>query len=259
MIRTTSFLMFGAIASLFIVGITSMDEAYAFEPTKKEQKVINLYAKTTLKVEEHCSDEENREKFCDRLENKQDRLLFKLNDMGIFVDGQEPTLTHLTEEYDSTRAAAQAGIEPIEPEDNLTIGLACSNCGDPKTMYVKSAYKDQYIWFGIPLWSHYAGPDSTDISTGQTTSASFQPRWSGTNSGLVPYCQSSSVDLPANANYALSMLTTTTYGASLESWIDTKSSSFTWYHTHEQYGDQMINNLADGMNITCSLSSVTVN
>jgi len=130
---------------------------------------------------------------------------------------------------------------------------------DPKTMYVKAAYKDSYEWWGITLWSHYAGTDSTDISTGQITNATFEARWRGTNSGLVPYCYTSSVDLPATASYTLGTLVQTTYGAQLINAVDTYSSNFVWYDPYDQIGNLEIDNLATGMKIYCSISGVTVN
>lgn len=256
MISKTSFFLIGAIASVLLVSGMITEEASAFEPTEKEQKIIERYVKVAVIIEQECSSESEDTSACDKLEEIQMRLLIKLNDMGIFVDDQEPSLNHLTEEVSSTRAAAAAGIEPIEITED-EVSMVCPTC-NPKTMYVKSAYKDPWTWFGITFWDHYAGVDSADIETGETTSSLFKPRWSGTNSGMVPYCQTSSVTLTANASYTLGTLVTTTYGAGLINTSNSHSSVFVWYDPNDQIGNQKINNLTEGFDITCSLTNVTV-
>lgn len=180
-----------------------------------------------------------------------------LNDLGIFLEDQQPDLEHLTAEHSSTRDAASAEVEPVEQEPSLA---RCPSCGETvKTMYVKAAYKDPFQWFGYTFYNHYAGRDSTDIATGQHTSASFEPRWNGIEQGIIPYCYTSSVTLPADATYALGMSVRDTDNTTLFSTFDHNiSSHFVWYDTNDQIGNQEINNQANGLNIYCNISSVTV-
>ena len=262
MITKTSFLIIGLITSLAVAGFST--DVFAFEPTDKEQKIIDGYAKILEKINKRsCDDAENRHDACDKLEERERKLLFKLNDMGIYADNQSPNLEHLTEEYNGTREAARAGIQPIDEEPSTSgANTQDCNCDNDKTMYVKSAYKDQYQhWTGLWLWSHYAWLDSSHVKTGESTIApTFPARWSGVNNGLVPYCHTSSVDLPANASYDVKMQVFSASKSWLGSFDKSETSYFVWYDTHDKIEhDHVINNQSTGMDIACSISKVTVN
>jgi len=284
MITKTSFFLVGAIATVLLVSGMITEEASAFEPTKKEEKIMKKYVQATIKLEELCSGEFQNQLLCDELTERQMKYLYKMNEFGIFTADQEPDLRHLTETHDSTRKAAKAGIDPIEDEppkenieDNAKAGIdpiedemsegniannsiaACSTCGDPKTMYVKSAYKDPYfsVW-EIILYDHYSGVPSADIDTGSTSSG-FVPIWTGLNQGITPYCYTASISLPATTSYNLAMFMTDYVGVSLVNSATTSESSyFVWYDPSDSKDYATQNNVVSGPSIQCTISSVSV-
>lgn len=263
MIIKTSFFLIGVIATVLLVSVMATEEASAFEPTKKELKVIKKYVKVTNQIEELCPEESENSPLCIKLKERQMKHLVRLNDLGLFTTDQQPDLRHLTEEYDGTRAAAQAGIEPIEDEPPMpTVPSTACDCDDdeedPKTMYVKSAYKTLYKFFGFPIWAHFSGVPSADIDSG-ITSSGFTPLWRGYLSGLIPYCYTSSIILDATASYGLAMTMSDHIGSTLIAPFTTPENSyFVWYNPSDIKVYHTQNNVAPGPTIGCTISSVSV-
>ena len=250
----TSIFLLVAVASVF--ALSSMNNAEAFEPTQREMKILQKLSEIRETMERRGPDHPGYA----ILEEREAKQIHKLNELGAWLDGQEPSLEHLTADHTSTRQAAQAGIEPVEPEPPFE-GGASGDCDCDKTMYVVSGYKDPYFGWGIYLYDYYANPTpSDDISSGSTSSV-FTPFWStGLNQGVIPYCQTGSVSLPANAEYGLSMLMVD-YADSvlIPSNIVDKTSFFVWYDPSDRFEYATQNNLASGPTITCTISSVSVN
>lgn len=250
----------------FVISITvfSAIDAYAFEPTKEENRIMIKYIIITNEIKEVCSDENDRHEGCEFLEMRQKVVLSQINIMGIFVDGQEPRLDHLTEEYTSTRQAYQAGIYPEKIDKGGTVETysICKRCDDKeqeKTMYVKSGYKDPWSLFGIPLWEYYAGNDSPDINTG-SISSEFSPQWRGLNQGIIPYCHTSSVLLPASASYEVGLSMSDFLGDTLViPRLTPQESVFVWYDTNDKFEYPEQNNVVSGPEIVCTISGVSVN
>ncbi len=261
MICKTSFFLSAAIATVLLVSVMATEEASAFEPTKKELKVIKKYAKVSTQLEVLCPEESDNSPQCIKLKERQMRYIVKLNEFGLFTTEQQPDLRHLTEEYNGTREAAQAGIEPIQDEPPMpTVASESCDCDDedPKTMYVKSAYKTLRSYFGWPVWAHFSGVPSTDIDR-DTTSSGFIPLWKGYMSGLFPYCYTSSIILPATANYGLAMTMSDYLGTTLIApSTTTENSYFAWYNPSDSKVYPSQNNVASGPTIACTISGVSV-
>jgi len=262
MIGKTSFFLVGAIATVLLVSGMITEEASAFEPTEKEEKIIKNYVNTSIQLEAFCSGEVVNVPLCTKLEERQTKYLVRMNDLGIFTTDQEPDLSHLTEEYNSTRAAAKAGIEPIEHQPPTPIArdaaCDCDDDEDPKTMYVKSAYKVPWSFLGYPLWSHYSGVPSADIDTGSTT-ATFIPIWNGYEDGLVPYCYTGSIVMPTTANYGIAMYMMDYVGITLVNTASTGESSYYYFldpSDRKEYATQ--NNVVSGPTIYCTINSVSL-
>ena len=254
--RTSIFLLV-AVASVF--ALSSMNNAEAFEPTQREMKILQKLSEIRETMERRGPDHPGYA----ILEEREAKQIHKLNELGVWLDGQEPSVEHLTANHTSTRQAAQAGIEPVEPEPSFEGGAsgASGDCDCDKTMYVVSGYKDPYFGWGIYLYDYYANPThSDDISSGSVSSV-FTPFWrTGLNQGVIPYCQTSSINPPANAEYGLSMLMVDRSDSVLVlSNIVDKTSYFVWYDHFDRFEYRTINNLASGPTITCTISSVSVN
>lgn len=262
--------MIGKTSMLFVVtfvislAVFTASDAHAFEPTNEEERVMMKYIIITLEIEEVCSGDDDRHEGCVFLKTRQGQVLSQINHMGIYIDGQEPRLDHLTEEYTSTRQTAQAGIYPerIDSGNAIEAYRNCDSCDkkSEKTMYVKAGYKDPWFLWGFSLWDYYAGKDSADISSG-ATSAGFEPQWPrGLNQGIIPYCHTSSVSLPANAEYGISMLMLDYREAVLvPSGITYHESEFLWYDTNDKIEYPEQNNVVSGPDIVCTISDVSVN
>jgi len=150
MISKSSIFLVGMSAAVLLMSGVITEEAAAFVPTKEEQKQIEQVAKLTGIVDS-LSDNDPRKEM---IQEKLFRAIYKLNALGIYTSDQEPNLDHLTKEYDNTRAAAAAGIEPVDviPEQMSVVSSECATCPPPvKTMYVKSAYKDPFSFFWMDV------------------------------------------------------------------------------------------------------------
>lgn len=267
MIRKSSIFLIGTIATVLLMSGMITEEAAAFEAMDKEKKLMTKYAKFDQILNKICVQDIDNQTECDRIEQKQMKVLFKLNDLGVFESQQQPDLRHLTTQYDSTRAAAAAGLQAIEDEEDphkitsdeiIPVGH-CSSCGTTKTMYVKSAYKDPYVIFGITFYDHYSGVPSADIPSG-ITSSSFTPTWGGGDqSGIIPYCYTASIAMPTTASYGLAMtMTSATSTTLIYPSTTSESSYFVWYDPSDSKDYATQNNLASGPLIVCTISSVSV-
>ena len=257
MIGKTSIFLSGAIATIFLVSFIGTQNAEAFEPTKKEMIVIEKLVKLHMQLEK--TDKDTRE----YKETKiiYDRVLKITNDMGIFIEGQNPTLDHLTKDNTSTRQAAQAGVEPIEPKvsDDEESNLERNCCNNPKTMYVQSGYKDPYVFLGFTLYDYYAGNPSANISSGQTA-AIFEPQWNGLNQGIIPYCYTSSLTQAATATYSqkMFMIAVNNGPVLINSAFSSESSYFVWYDPFDRFDYATQNNVDSGPKILCTITNVSV-
>ena len=189
-----------------------------------------------------------------------------LNDLGLFLEDQNPNLDHLTAQYNSTRAAAQAGIN-----GNEAIGggqsAPCYRCGvtidddeeeDEKSIYVIAAHKQPYLFWGIEIFDHSSSTESKSVKTGQNASVLLKSKWSGTESKITPYCQVGASSFPTEADYTVGLLVRTLTDTQLENTLETESVIFQWYNPVEQYEGKKINNLAKGIQVYCSISGVTL-
>ncbi len=187
-----------------------------------------------------------------------------LNDLGLFLEDQNPNLDHLTAQYNSTRAAAQAGINATEHIGGQ--GVPCYRCGpttdededDEKTIYVIAAHKQPYLFFGIEIFDHSSSTESKSVQTGQNANVLLKSKWSGTESNITPYCQVGASSFPTEADYTIGMLVRAYTNTQLQTTIEEESNIFHWYNPVEQYEGREINNLAKGIQVYCSLSGVTI-
>jgi len=255
MISTTSFFLMCSIATVLLVSNMMTGEASAFEPTIKEQKIIEMYVNVTIQIDDNCVDDNSKQ--CQGLEIQQQKLLEMLNDMGIFVDGQTPNLDHLTNEHDSTRAAAKAGIEPSQPNEEC-IADGC----DSETMYVKAGYKDPYVLYGFIVYVYYAGAESENIQTGESTDAFYQITETITES-VFPYCYTSSQDVTWTnsvvASYNMvSTLTDQYFSPIVGPFPSSHTSTFVWYDNSDEIVMIAQNSISSNSYVTCDLSVTSI-
>ena len=263
MISKTSLLFVGTIVALLAVGIT-VNDAYAWEPTEREQKVLDRHVNTLLKIEEKCTAAESNPILCQTLEERKFKLLFKLNSMGIYTDNQYPELDHLTPDYPNTRAAAQAGLQTIDEEDELGIAFSCSSpCDDDdhndRSLYVLATYKEKLVWQGIwSYWEHNIGSGKNGIKTGQIADASYSDTWERTNNNdVVGYCKVGPNKDNTHADFTLGTIVSSASGAIYHSNVETESkyfNLFTPYHVDESREL----NLFGGISTFCALQYVDV-
>ena len=236
-------------------------KAFAFEPTEEELEVIQRIAELKPQLEVLTYDDpEYWEIMYDYF-----TALRALNDLGLFLEDQTPNLDHLTAQYNSTRAAAQAGLNATEHIGGQ--GAPCYRCGvtidddeeeNEKTIYVIAAHKQPYLFFGIEIFNHSSSTESIFVTTGQKTNVMLQTLWNGTQSNITPYCQVGAPIFPTEAEYSIGLLVKSIQNAYLHNSVEQESKTFQWYDPVEQYEGREINNLAKGIKVYCSLTGVTI-
>ena len=236
-------------------------KAMAFEATPEELEVIQRIAELKLQLDELTYDDSN---YWDVL-YQYFTALRALNDLGLFLEDQNPNLDHLTAQYNSTRAAAQAGLNATEHIGGQ--GAPCYRCGvtidddeeeDEKTIYVIAAHKQPYLFWGIEIFDHSSSTESRYVQTGQNANIILKSKWSGTESNITPYCQVGASSFPTEADYTIGLLVRTLTETDLQNTVDTELVVFQWYNPVEQYEGKEINNLAKGIQVYCSLTGVTL-
>ena len=202
-----------------------------------------------------------------------------LNDLGLYMEHQEPNLDHLTEEYSSTRAAAQAGINATESIGGQS--APCYRCGYPpsnnndddeeKTIIVTTGYREPYFWRGIPIHDYHTLAVSIPLTSGDAAIdgvIDFDTPVDDDEDIVLrdtliddvePYCKIKAQELPTIASYSLELemldnnLNDLDYAEeTVEELVLTYFSSYKYLVGHIQ------NNVETGTSVSCHITDISL-